>query len=83
MVSRWYDAAMPEIETKAMTVRLARDQAEELEAVAEIEDRPIAEVIRAAIDEHIAARRKDASFQRRLRDKLERNRRILERLAKK
>jgi len=74
---------MADIDTKAMTVRLARDQAEELEAVAEIEDRPISEVIRAAIDEHIAARRKDASFQRRLRDKLERNRRILDRLAKK
>jgi len=73
---------MNEGETKAMTVRLPREQAEALEAVAEIEDRPIAEVIRAAIDEHIESRRRNAAFQKRLKASLERNRRILERLSR-
>jgi hypothetical protein len=68
-------------ETKAMTVRLAQAQADELEAVAEIEEIPVAEAVRAAIDSYIADRRQDQDFQVRLKDSLERNRRILERLA--
>jgi hypothetical protein len=66
---------------KAMTVRLPADQAEDLEAVAETDGVPVAEAVRQAITAHIATRRKDKAFQTRLRASLERNRRILEKLA--
>jgi hypothetical protein len=42
-------------ESKAMTVQLSGEQAEELEAVAQVEGVPISEIVRAAIGEHIAA----------------------------
>lgn len=64
-----------------MTLRLSDEQAAELEAIAQVENVPIAEEVRRAVAEHIAARRKDAAFQARLRASLERNREILERLA--
>jgi len=69
-------------DTKAMTLRLPRDQAEELEAVALVEERPVAEVVREAISAHIDARRRNEAFQKKLREKLQRNRRILEKLAR-
>lgn len=62
---------------KAMTIRLTAEQAEALETVATVEARPVSEVIRAAIAEHIDARRKDPSFQEGLRDRLDRARRLL------
>lgn len=68
-------------EQKAMTIRLPAQQAEELEAVAQVDGRPVAEEIREAITAHIAARRKDRAFQQRLKASLERNRQILEKLA--
>ena len=36
-----------------MTIRLSAEQAEELQTVATVDNRPISEVIRAAIAEHI------------------------------
>jgi hypothetical protein len=66
---------------KAMTLRLSHEQAEALEAVAEADGIPIAEAVRIAINEHIERRRKDKDFQERLRVSLERNQRILEKLA--
>lgn len=54
--------------TKAMILRLDSGQAAELEAVARIEGLPMSEVVRAAIDEHIARRCGDEGFQRRLQD---------------
>lgn len=62
---------------KAMTIRLTTDQAEALETVASVEERPISEVIRAAIDEHIDSRKKDPAFQDSLKDRLARARRLL------
>ena len=67
---------------KAMTVRIDLETAEQLEAVAQVEGRPVSEVIRAALLSHIEDRRKDAGFQKRLRDSLERNRTVLERLSR-
>ena len=67
---------------KAMTIRFDDDQAEVLEAVARIEGVPISETIRQAVAEHIEERRKDERFQQRLRASLERNREILEKLAR-
>ncbi len=71
---RYHDVMKP---AKAMTIRLSAEQAEALETVANIEDRPIAEVIRAAIAEHIDSRKKDPSFQQGLKERIERERRLL------
>jgi hypothetical protein len=67
-------------DTRAMTVRLSAEQAEELEKIAQIDDVPIAEAVRSAIAEHITSRRQDREFQRRVREVIEQDRAILERL---
>ena len=61
-----------------MTIRLSADQAELLETVASVDNQPVSEVIRAAINEHIAQRKKDASFQDGLRERIERAQQILD-----
>lgn len=70
------------MERKAMTVRIPAEQAEELEAVADVDGVPVSEAIRRAIAEHIETRRRDEVFRARLKDSLERNRKILEKLAR-
>jgi predicted transcriptional regulator len=60
-----------------MTVRLSSEQAEALDFVAAVDERSIADVIRVAIDSHIAERREDALFQEGLRDRLSRAERLL------
>jgi predicted transcriptional regulator len=62
---------------KAMTIRLSAEQAEALATVANVEDQPISEVIRAAIAEHIDNRRKDPAFQDGLKDRIVRAQRLL------
>ena len=62
---------------KAMTIRLSAEQAEQLETVATVDDQPISEVIRAAIAQHIEARRKDPSFKDSLKDRLARAQSLL------
>ena len=66
---------------KNMTLRLSDEQAAELEAIARVENVPIAEEVRRAIGEHIASRRKDRAFRARLRASIDRNQEILKRLA--
>jgi hypothetical protein len=66
---------------RAYTVRLHEDQAEDLEAVAQVDGLSVAEEIRQAITERVAQRRADKAFQSRLREAIEQNRRALERLA--
>ncbi len=68
-------------DTRAMTLRLPATQAKELETVAQVDGVSVAEAVRSAIEEHIAARRRDEEFRTRLRRSLEENRDILERLA--
>jgi predicted transcriptional regulator len=63
--------------SKAMTIRLSAEQAEELETVASVENMPVAEVIRAAIAQHIDSRKKDEQFRRTLRERIERTQRML------
>jgi predicted transcriptional regulator len=65
------------VKPKAMTIRLSAEQAEELETVATVDNQPIAEVIRAAIAEHIADRKRDERFQDSLRERIERVQRML------
>ena len=64
-----------------MTIRLSAEQAEALETVADVEQMAVSEVIRAAISEHIAARRKDGQFQEGLKARIDRARRLLDRQA--
>jgi hypothetical protein len=68
--------------TKALTLRLPVDQAEALEAIAGVDEVSINEEIRRAIAAHIEARRHDEEFRERLRASMDRNREILERLAR-
>jgi hypothetical protein len=60
-----------------MTIRLSADQAEALETVATVEDRPISEVIRAAIAQHIESCKNDPKFRDNLKDRLDRAQRLL------
>jgi hypothetical protein len=68
--------------TKALTLRLPIDQAEAIEAIAGVDEISINEEIRRAVAAHIEARRHDDGFRERLQASLERNREILERLAR-
>ena len=67
---------------KNMTLRLSNEQAAELEAVARAEGISVADAVREAISEHIERKRKDKAFRDRLRAVMERDREILERLAR-
>ena len=62
---------------KAMTIRLSADQAQDLETVALVDDQPVSEVIRAAIAEHIAIRRRDPQFRDGLKDRIQQARNLL------
>jgi predicted transcriptional regulator len=66
---------------KTMTLRLDDELAADLEAMARVDDVPVSEAIRVAIDERIKARRDDKQFQARLRRLMAENQRALERLA--
>jgi len=68
--------------TKPMTLRLTDDQQAELAAVARVDGTSIADAVRCAIDEHIAARRKDTAFRQRLENIIDRDQELLDRLAK-
>lgn len=68
-------------DTRAMSLRLPEEQARALDAVAMAEGTSVSEVIRDAIAERIANRRKDKTFQERLRSAVERNREALDLLA--
>jgi hypothetical protein len=65
-----------------MTLRLPAEQADELEAVARAEGISVSDAVREAITEHIARKRKDRVFRERLHAVMERDREILERLAR-
>lgn len=67
--------------TKATSLRLSPELAAELAAVARADGVPISDVVRAAISKHIATRRSDGSFQARLKEQMEKDRELLERLA--
>ena len=68
-------------EMKAMTLRLAVDQAAQLEQVAEIDEVPVSEAVREAIAEYIRKRRQDQKFRAKVQEKLESTQRLLEQLA--
>jgi hypothetical protein len=67
---------------RARTLRLTVDEAEALEAIAGVDELSVNEEIRRAIAAHIEARRRDTDFRKRLEASIERNKEILERLAR-
>jgi len=67
---------------KTMTLRLQDELARELEAVARVDDISLSDAVRAAITEHVEARRADRAFQERLDKFMSENQAILERLAR-
>jgi hypothetical protein len=70
------------VTVKSRTLRLPADQAEALEAIAGVDEVSVNEEIQRAIAAHIEARRSDPDFRQRLKASMERNREILERLAR-
>ena len=66
--------------TKNLLLRLDPDLAEELQAVAAVEGRPVSEVVREAIRALVAARRTDEAFQERLQAAARDQQRLLRRL---
>jgi metal-responsive CopG/Arc/MetJ family transcriptional regulator len=68
-------------ETTVMSLRLAKELAKELAIVARVEGVTVSEAIRAAIHRYIATRRTDENFKKLLRQRLEEDREILERIS--
>jgi hypothetical protein len=67
---------------KTMTLRLSDEQAATLELVARADEQNLTDAVRAAIDAHIAERRRDKGFKERLRRRHEEERALYERLAR-
>jgi predicted DNA-binding protein len=68
--------------SKATSLRLPEPLAAELAAVARADGMPISEAVRQAIEKHIAERRADEEFQKRLKQLLEDEQKLLKRLSK-
>jgi hypothetical protein len=68
--------------SKATSLRLPEPMAAELAAVARADGIPISEAVRQAIEKHIAERRADGEFQKRLKQLLEEEQKLLKRLVK-
>lgn len=66
--------------TKNILLRLDPALAEELQAIADVEGRPVSEVAREAIRTLIAQRRDDAGFQRKVKATARAQRDVLRRL---
>lgn len=67
---------------KTMSLRLDDALARDVEVAARADQIPVSEFIREAIDSQIANRRQDKEFRARLRDMMDDDREILERLAR-
>jgi len=68
--------------TKHLTVRLPDDLAAEAEAVARAEGTSLNETIKEALAEAVERRRRDPAFKKRLRQIIDQDRELLERLAR-
>lgn len=67
--------------TKTMSFRLPEELATEIEAIARVEKVSVSEAIRAAVYRYIACRRADKDFQQRLRERMEEDLAVIERLS--
>ena len=63
------------------TLRLPPEEAADIEAVARVEGLSVNELVRQTLAEKVAARRADPDFQKRVRDIMDENKRLFERLA--
>lgn len=68
--------------TKHLTVRLPDDLAADAEAVARVEGKSVNETIKDALTEAVERKRRDPKFKARVRQIIEEDRELLERLAK-
>ena len=68
--------------TRATSLRLTEQMAAELSTVARADGMPVSEVVREAIEKHIAERRADKDFQKRLKKLLEEDQKVFKNLAK-
>jgi predicted transcriptional regulator len=68
------------VSSTSMSLRLPENLANELAALARIEEVAMSEAIRMAIVDHIGSRSADPNFQARLRRRLEEDREVAERL---
>jgi hypothetical protein len=66
---------------KAMTLRMPAPLRREAELVARVDEVSVNELVRTALRDHIAARRKDGAFRNRLARIIAENQEILDRLA--
>jgi predicted transcriptional regulator len=67
--------------TKVTTVRIDDGLNDEVNAIARADGVPASEVLRAALYRYVAERKTDPQVQTRLRELLERDREVIERLA--
>lgn len=67
-------------ETKNLLLRLDVELAEQLQAVAAVEGRPVSEVVREAIRALVDERRRDRQFQKRLKQTARQYEHLLDRL---
>ena len=74
----WYHDAMP----KNLTVRLDDDLAADTEALARAEGQSQNEMVKIALREAVERRQNDPAFRRRVRQIIQEDRELLERLAK-
>ena len=77
-MTAWYHDAM----AKNLTVRLDDDLAADIEALARAEGRSQNEIVKIALREAVERRRKDPTFRKRVRQIINEDRELLERLAK-
>jgi hypothetical protein len=68
--------------TKAVTLRLPENKAAQLEAIARADEKSVNQTLVEAVERMIAERRKDKAFKARVRAIIERDRDILEDLAR-
>jgi hypothetical protein len=74
----WYYGGM----SKNLTVRLDDELAADAEALARAEGNSLNETVRLALSEAVERRRKDPKFKARVRQIIDQDRELLERLAK-
>lgn len=67
---------------KVTTVRFPTEQAHALDTVSRVDDTPVSEIIRTAVEAHIERRRQDPEFMARLHARIEQDRRLLDKLGK-
>ena len=67
---------------KVTTVRFPTDQADALDTVARVDDIPVSEIIRTAVEAHIERRRQDPEFMARLKARINQDQRLLGKLGK-